>query len=424
MRQTSGVRTRCWVTAALIVAIAGACAQPRQYHGIEGAAGTGGGVSSVGGNAAGGAPSGLAGHGGVGLEISNTGGTATGGAPNGLAGHGVGGSDSPGGASGAGPGILTGGAAGGADTLGVGGEFGSGGGLGGSSAATGGAGGSPTYCECEGPINAGQIGVRVSADSTCPTGYAGGDVLLHSGLMAGTACTGCHCSVTPTMCSVEISTYCKDNPDLSGCGTTCSEDFGVVGGDPGPILSDATDASHCASIFSTSILYSVGPLVSKGGDACQTSGAAAASPVTWAESIKFCSATSVVQSTCPTDEVCTQATAAPRCILVDGDDTCAPGYTKYGGPWKTGFQDQRACSVCSCSLTTHGDCGTRTVSVDQGGSCNNASAPTVMTNSRHCVAVNYPVFTLNGSTAQGQCDSYSTTTGSVIETGAKTLCCR
>ncbi len=264
-------------------------------------------------------------------------------------------------------------------------------------------------------------GMRVGINDPCPVGYAGTSVRLNSGLSTGTACTGCSCTASPTVCKPKAAFYgtaaeCEADVSLTGGFTveqrqpdrTCSEP-----NYPGGQTNGAIEGVRVGSFDVVAT--------------CQNAGAGVPPTPTWASSYKFCPAGAKGVG-CASGSACLPKAAAPaaRCVLAAGANACAPSYPSGNSSWYTGLSDARTCSVCSCSMSG-ASCLGATLKVGYDYTCESPYAFEVRPGDRRCGYTYGPVLGVSGAAPyNGTCTSGSTVSpaSSLTLTGQQTLCCQ
>lgn len=389
----------------LVIGGAGEAGQPSS--GIGGAAGRsntgGGGAATSGGRAEGGddgAPS-------AGSAGDLGGAPATGGAPasGGLSAGGSAGNVSPSGGSGAEGGSTDGGAGGAAECVPAGAEdcFN----------------GLDDDCndevDCEDPAcGAGAICVPrpqggklgdFAAMGGCAPGIAG--LELYQGLSAAADCQGCSCVFDSAGCDAGIYGF--------GAKTCPGFDF----------------ATQLYNVFDTSCqplpgdprvhYYSI-----RGLAMCTPQGSPTLAPATWSAQAAFCPAERVGGG-CGESAACVPPEAAPRCVLLEGENqACPPGYTEdTNGAWYEGFDDQRECTPCQCGFGI-GACTGARIEVYSGAACTGTAA--TLSNGEegnNCGLAFAPMSArIIGSPDVNSCDAQTFPTGELTELGPHTVCCR
>jgi len=398
----------------------------RASGGRGGAAGAGGSDGGAGpgglgpGGARGGGIAGTADGGGAG-EVSTGGEAVTSGGSGGTTGGGeageasaVGGAAPSGGAGGNGEAGGPGGAAaGGAPAGGTGGASGH--------AGSAGAAGASSSCgagwHCALPAPADWLGPVVVGLGSLPCSAAGGypkkELDLHSGILPGTPDCVCECAADSTTCRASVTNW-----DNSIC-------------DDNPLGGSWLDVGSCVGLDCYSETY-VGLEVRPSGSCTMQESSSIPTP-TWAEDLRVCGGASDLGG-CGGGQLCLPEPAAPfpdTCVYREGSHACPAEY-----PVRTvrhqGFDDLRSCSECTCGALSGARCEA-VVDLYSGSGGNDCA--TLGANDH---VLTYPAdpFCLGcggydgailRSTAvidAGSCSPIGgEPSGSVVETGATTLCC-
>ncbi|HET7542252.1 MAG TPA: hypothetical protein VFK05_20430 [Polyangiaceae bacterium] len=157
---------------------------------------------------------------------------------------------------------------------------------------------------------------------------------------------------------------------------------------------------------------------------CAKTGTPTASPPTWTDSNKFCSA-SAAGSGCSAGNVCVPTAPGSACLLASGSQEC-PATFPVKRALYTAYNDSR---VCSCSCVGHGGaCDNVFLNVSGASSgCTNSTALSgngglCLTNGTSNSQLGY--FFSGSATPPTSCDATNVVTGTLTPTGPQTLCCQ
>ncbi|AUX20277.1 uncharacterized protein SOCEGT47_007430 [Sorangium cellulosum] len=257
------------------------------------------------------------------------------------------------------------------------------------------------------PVNF-ELGVVVGETEPCPDGFTADERLLFRGLSGG-GCEGCGCTPNPTDCAVDLYLYASrsqcEGDDALALGTRA---------DPIGFECDGTPINNGAVEWG-GVRAGLFDVI----QTCTVTGTAIPGPAEWAESVKFCRATSVGEG-CDAGEACVPKQApATQCALVSGSATCS-GYARREGDWFQGYRDTRTCSSCSCTASG-GDCNNVRVQLGNDYSCFDHAS--LSQGSRYCGYAYSPPAYLVGEPTPSRCTARTTLSGSLDPTGQSTLCC-
>jgi len=255
------------------------------------------------------------------------------------------------------------------------------------------------------PLEGGTLaaGVTVPADQECPSGFEGGETLLHRGASGG-SCMGCSCQPGTTTCSASLYYYAAS--------ADCTGDTGLTGG----TFWGTVDATCPTTPNIQGNLYGMRAVITP-NSTCSPGGTAIRE---WAEVTKFCRA-SATGIGCNTDEACVPTqTALAQCALAEGSATCAT-FDAVETDWYTDSADTRTCDACACTATGGGR-GNVAVHIGNDWTCNDVYA--IHDAQKQCqLSYAPPAQTMGAPTDPTSCTADSVLSGSLDPSGHWTLCC-
>jgi hypothetical protein len=263
------------------------------------------------------------------------------------------------------------------------------------------------------------LGARISAGGSCPSGYSGGVTHIHKDIDQG-SCSGCGCSVGPTVCSTSITGF----EQADECVTDTNRIIEYGGGD----LSTAPDGIKCLHYMEgvTSPTYFRSKLIIDRPD-CQPTGSPQKKSASFKTSADFCQ---LPPGTNPPS-----GSTAKGCMLLTGARSCPAGYGTPDSSWYGSLSDTRTCKACSCEIVTYGDCNSvkigswRGDNSDNGDYCTFSSGPdaTYDLGARDCMTPLWvPTFKLvGGSPKKSTCTGQTGFAGGggITPKDQYTLCC-